>query len=410
MDRGAEGGHDPASFAAAPWWAAFPVGVLITDERRIVQSANPAAVALLAERDDRLEGRPLESLVDPVDTAEVLRCATEAMATGVRVSLRVPSPSTGDDLFLRIAREGGGDQERTSLVVTVEDVTDILTTDPVMEAMRSVLDHWPGFVGIVDDRANVVYVNNRAREMMGHTAEEDLSHLRTTDILGEETFALYYGDIRPVLLDRGTWSGMLPVAAGPEERSEMWVQLSAGVGPNRTIDWLVVVTGAEDHATAPADVAHRATHDPLTGLANRTLFLDRLRLSLLRRDRARHPVTVAFVDLDGFKAVNDTAGHLVGDAVLRSVAERIAGSVRPADTAARWGGDEFVVLCEDVGDGVHVERRIADAISAEPFRIGDRDFSLTASVGTATSPPGPSGAEELVAAADAAMYRTKTRP
>jgi GGDEF domain-containing protein len=68
------------------------------------------------------------------------------------------------------------------------------------------------------------------------------------------------------------------------------------------------------------------------------------------------------------------------------------------------------VLCEDVGDGVHVERRIADAIRAEPFRIGDRDFSLTASVGTATSPPGPSGAEELVAAADAAMYLTKTRP
>ena len=277
--------------------------------------------------------------------------------------------------------------------------------------MRSVLDHWPGVVCIMDDRANIVYMNDRAREILRGRPGVDLSDpadLRTTGLFGEEVFARYYGDIRPVLLDGATWSGPLPLAVGPTGETEMWVQLSAGVGPERTIEWLVAMTGVEDHAAAPADVAHRANHDPLTGLVNRTLFLDRLRLALLRRDRARRPVTVAFLDLDGFKAVNDSEGHVAGDEVLREVGERIRLAVRPADTVARWGGDEFVVLCEDLGDQAHIERRLAECVGGRSFAVGTRDFRITASVGTATSPPASSTAEELVAEADAAMYRAKS--
>jgi len=409
MDRRAEAGSDPLPSSEESLWAAVSVGVLVTDGGRTVRQANPAAASLLTEPDAPLEGRLIESLVDPVDAPGVVHCLTEVIATGVRRSLRVPSAGTGRDLLLHVTRDGADDDGSPGVVVTVEDVTDVVSTDPLTEAMRSVLDHWPGIVGIVDDRANVVYLNDRARELLGHRQGEDQPDLRTTTLFGEEVFARYYGEIRPVLLEGATWSGMLPLAVGPTGETEMWVQLSAGVGPGRTIEWLAAMTGVEDQATALTDLAYRANHDPLTGLANRSLFLDRLRLALLRRDRARHPVTVAFVDLDGFKDVNDSEGHVAGDEVLRSVAERISRSVRPADTAARWGGDEFVVLCEDVGDGGHVECRLADAISRQPYRIGARDYWLTASVGTATSPPGPSVAAELVAAADAAMYRAKPR-
>jgi len=279
-----------------------------------------------------------------------------------------------------------------------------------VEAMQSVLDRWPGFDGIADDRANVVYLNDRAREMLGLRGS-GLPGLRTTDLFGAEVFARYYDEIRPVLLEGDTWSGVVPLAATPNGEVDVWVLLSAGVGAGGdTIEWLLAMTGAEEGVTATADLAFRANHDQMTGLANRSLFLDRLRLALLRRDRARHPVTVAFVDLNEFKSVNDSEGHRVGDDLLRLVSERISDTVRPADTVGRWGGDEFVVLCEDTGDGAPLERRLLDGISCDPFRVGDREFALSASVGTATSPPGPSDAEELVAAADAAMYRSKRRP
>ena len=408
MDRRSTGGGHGPSFEDVSVWAAVPVGVLVADSGRVIRQANAAAAALLAEASASLEGRLLESLVDPVDAPDLLRGVAEVIDTGERRSLRAPSAGTGHDLFLHLTRTDGGRERSTGVVVTVEDITDIVTTAPAVEAMRSVLDHWPGVVCIMDDRANIVYMNDRAREILRGRPGADLADLRTTGLFGEEVFARYYGDIRPVLLDGATWSGLLPVAVGPTGETEMWVQLSAGVGPDRTIEWLVAMTGVEDQAAAPADVAHRANHDPLTGLVNRTLFLDRLRLALLRRDRARRPVTVAFVDLDGFKAVNDSEGHVAGDEVLRQVGERIRLAVRPADTVARWGGDEFVVLCEDLGDQAHIERRLADCVGGRSFEVGSRDFRITASVGTATSPPASSTAEELVAEADAAMYRAKS--
>jgi diguanylate cyclase (GGDEF)-like protein len=158
------------------------------------------------------------------------------------------------------------------------------------------------------------------------------------------------------------------------------------------------------------ELRRQAFHDALTGLANRNLLLDRLEHAVARRPGPHHgPNAVLFLDLDDFKAVNDNIGHAGGDLLLVAVAERLLAGLRPSDTAARVGGDEFAILLEDlrVGDEANqVARRIIEDL-ATPFRIGETDIVIGTSVGIALGERGEASAEDLLRNADFAMYRAK---
>jgi len=165
---------------------------------------------------------------------------------------------------------------------------------------------------------------------------------------------------------------------------------------------------ALNHARAAEEAFHEALHDSLTGLPNRSLFLDRMRHALARAERADAPVAVLFCDLDGFKTVNDSLGHRTGDRLLILVAERLAECLRPGDTIARLGGDEFAVLLEELhepGDAARAAQRLLDALEA-PFELREREFYISASIGIAA---GHEEAETLLRDADLAMYRAKSR-
>lgn len=166
--------------------------------------------------------------------------------------------------------------------------------------------------------------------------------------------------------------------------------------------------GLEDSARR---AEHNALHDPLTGLANRSLFVQRLDHAMLRSRRSEKLVAVFFADLDQFKAVNDAFGHHVGDELLVAVAERIGGLMRPGDTLARLSGDEFAILCEDLDDASAVEplaARISAAL-AEPFALSGSEITVTASVGIAFAGLGEDVPERVLEEADAAMYQVKRR-
>ncbi len=155
---------------------------------------------------------------------------------------------------------------------------------------------------------------------------------------------------------------------------------------------------------------HQATHDALTGLPNRGHLLHRLGVALSRcqHDSARS-FAVLFLDLDRFKVVNDSVGHLVGDELLKEASRRIAGVLREPDTVARLGGDEFAILLErihDVDDAVGVARRVIDVL-AEPIRVAGKELFTSASIGIAVGRPSYRAAEELLRDADVAMYRAK---
>lgn len=156
------------------------------------------------------------------------------------------------------------------------------------------------------------------------------------------------------------------------------------------------------------EMRERALHDSLTGLPNRALFLERAHHAFARRHP--EPLVACFLDLDDFKAVNDSLGHGAGDELLRAVAQRLRSCVRPQDTVARFGGDEFAILLQDtdLATATGVVRRILDATAA-PVRLGDAEVVIHASIGLAPSAGRHSSADQLLAEADAAMYSAKAR-
>jgi diguanylate cyclase (GGDEF)-like protein/PAS domain S-box-containing protein len=153
---------------------------------------------------------------------------------------------------------------------------------------------------------------------------------------------------------------------------------------------------------------HRAFHDPLTELPNRLLLYDRIKGALTRAQRSGALVAILFLDLDDFKRINDSHGHTTGDDILRMLGPRLQAVIRPSDTLARFGGDEFVIVCTDIRSKP-VAAAIVDRIKralAVPFDVGGTEISVTASVGVTIGEAGD-GADELLAAADAAMYSAK---
>jgi diguanylate cyclase (GGDEF)-like protein len=161
-----------------------------------------------------------------------------------------------------------------------------------------------------------------------------------------------------------------------------------------------------------ADAMHQAVHDALTGLPNRTLFADRVDHALAGAERRGGRVAVLFCDLDNFKVVNDSLGHHAGDELLILVADRLRDALRATDTVARFGGDEFGILLEDIGADERGAVRVAEQIGAafrEPFRLRGGAHVVSASIGIALSSEASSSPTELVRDADAAMYRAKLR-
>jgi diguanylate cyclase (GGDEF)-like protein len=179
--------------------------------------------------------------------------------------------------------------------------------------------------------------------------------------------------------------------------------------PSSQREMLVSFAEQASVALAAAKTANSIRHafnDSLTGLPNRALLLDRLELALGRAEREDQPVSVLFLDLDGFKVVNDSLGHVAGDRLLIEVARRLSGCLRRGDTAARIGGDEFAILLGDIGNpdrARHVAERVIAALG-EPFTVLEREVFVSASIGIAY---GQHDAHDLLRNADVAMYRAK---
>lgn len=172
-----------------------------------------------------------------------------------------------------------------------------------------------------------------------------------------------------------------------------------------------IIRDVTERKSLEDQLTHQALHDPLTKLANRVLFRDRVEHSLTRVGRKKAPVAVLFLDLDNFKNINDSLGHAAGDQLLISVAERLQACLRSSDTAARLGGDEFAILVEDSNDtngALLVAERIRDILRT-PFSIAGKEIAVGTSIGIASAQTGKESPEELLRNADVAMYMAKTQ-
>lgn len=294
---------------------------------------------------------------------------------------------------------------------TCTDIEDLKRAEARIERQARLLDQTQDAIVVHDLDHRILYWNQGAERVYGWSAEE---------AVGRQMDELICPDIRQVdaavevLLREGEWTGELRNRdkAGNEVIVEgRWSLLENEDGTPRAA--LAVNTDVTERVMTEArflqELESRATHDPLTGLANRTLLFDRLELLLSQRHRAG--VAVAFIDLDDFKSVNDQLGHRVGDQLLVHVAGRLQATTRQGDVAARIGGDEFVVVGEaaDEETAVHLGERLAEAVEGET-RIEGTTVAVSASVGVAyVGSDDTVDADDIISRADAAMYEVKRR-
>jgi diguanylate cyclase (GGDEF)-like protein/PAS domain S-box-containing protein len=279
------------------------------------------------------------------------------------------------------------------------------------ERFRSLIQNSSDVVAVVGADGVTHYVSPAVERILGYKAQDAIDHsVFMPPIMHPE-------DIDRVRMVFAGLTGSTGASATADFRLRhadgRWIHVEA-IAKNLLNDPSIggIVVNYRDiteRKTFEERLRHQAFHDPLTDLPNRALFMDRLGHALVRMKRSKRTAAVLFLDLDNFKLVNDSLGHEAGDRLLVSVAKRLRGCLRAEDTTARFGGDEFTILLEDVthaGDAVRVANQITQALKA-PFALEGRELFLSTSIGIALSTSGHERPADLLRNADAALYRAK---
>jgi diguanylate cyclase (GGDEF)-like protein/PAS domain S-box-containing protein len=274
----------------------------------------------------------------------------------------------------------------------------------------SLVQNATDLICVIDEAGTIVYQSPSIETVLGY-APEDVIGRRFVELLhpSEQGRLLR-------LLSEGAWShnSTEPIAGvlGAQDGSPRHVEiLHTDLRHDEQVRG-IVLNGRDvsERKAIEDELSHQAFHDPVTHLANRALFSERVRHAVARSRREAIGLAAIFVDLDDFKTINDSLGHAAGDRVLLEVAKRLSSCVRTADTAARFGGDEFAVLLEDVADvqaAAETAERILEAL-AVPLGVAHTTMAIRASLGISVAEPGsPTDADELIRNADAAMYIAK---
>jgi diguanylate cyclase (GGDEF)-like protein/PAS domain S-box-containing protein len=296
--------------------------------------------------------------------------------------------------------------EAARMTGTCHDITERKRAEEAVSASeeryRRIVETTREGVVVFDGSGVITFANARMANLIGYDVDDlvgsPVTRFTASDVSSERPWAEGESSLDIELVRR--------------DGSALWVMVSATL---LEIDGgsgvLAMVSDITDRKRAEEELAHQALHDHLTGLPNRALLLDRLQQALARSRRSGTTVAVVFLDLDRFKLVNDGLGHDVGDELLLAVASRLREGTRLADTVARFGGDEFVLVFEDVVDERAVNslsEGVLDALSA-PIEIDGRSFHVSASAGVTLGTGTTNTPEELIRDADAAMYRAKER-
>ncbi len=264
---------------------------------------------------------------------------------------------------------------------------------------------------LVTDHEGIIRAVNPAFSIITGYSEDEAIGQRANLLKSDHHDEVFYRELWLAVSTTGHWEGEIWNRRKNGEIYPEWLNISTlpafGTTASRHVAIFHDIT---EHHKSAERIRHLAFHDVLTGLPNRTLFQDRLEHALEKARRENNRLSVTFVDLDGFKAVNDTLGHDVGDALLQEVATRIRSRLRRgADTVARLGGDEFVVLMENLKDPEHCAFQ-ADYILEDilkPIKIRGQSVQVGASMGMAFYPEDGDNALQLMKCADAAMYSAK---
>ena len=387
--------------------------IIISDADWVIQWASPAVERMLGVSTDDVVRNPSADWVHPDDREVMAEHRAAVLA----------DPSVPHTYVVRLRNRDGewrwveatttnllDDPDVRGIVSNGRDITDRVRAQHDRDRLTQILEASTDLVLISDFVGHVLYVNEAGVDFF-EIDRNDLDGFRLGDRAPSWARHRYRLEAVPALREDGIWSGEL---AYRKDGSEVPVSALCVVHRDEEDEPAFVSLVLRDISERKAfeqQLEHAATHDPLTDLPNRTLLLDRLDVALRRAQRTRSVVAVLFLDIDHFKVVNDSRGHGTGDELLVALAARLEEALRPGDTVARFGGDEFVVLCEDLigaADAVRISDRI-DAALRDPFPIEGSEAFVTVSIGIALAERDDLDPEALIRDADAAMYQAKER-
>ena len=389
--------------------------VCVIDAAGAVQYISPAADRILGHALTTLAGANVFEYVHPDDRQRVVDTflANKGGMPVEPIEFRVLAADGTYRLMEAVGNNLLDNPKIGGLVINARDITERKRSEielrDAQERFRSAFEHAAIGMALMSIDGRLFRVNRALVRMLGRAEDQ---------LLGASLFALtHVGDREAVtdavdrLLAGEVHSHRVEQRMLHVDDRMVWVSLSMSLVRDLSGKPLYVVSQIEDiteRKASGARLAHLAIHDPLTGLPNRLLFVDRMRRALSSAD-ADHRVAVVFIDLDHFKVVNDSLGHPAGDRLLVAIADRLRATIRPSDTVARFGGDEFTVLCSDVPDELAAQAladRIASAVS-RPITLAEGEVYVTASLGIALSESDLETPETLLRNADAAMYTAK---
>ena len=313
-----------------------------------------------------------------------------------------------DEMEIRV-REGTAEVSRLSDALRAE----ISERTWAQEQFQVAVELAPNGILIIDQSGNIGLVNAQIEQLFGFTRSELLG--QRVDMLLPERFRVHPGGARDSIAGRNLETGGEPkeIYGLNKEGIEFPIQISENlIHTPKGKGTLISIIDVTERKRVESELKRTAFHDALTGLPNRTLFLDNvLRLNAAAKRHGHHPFALLFLDLDRFKVINDSLGHVAGDKLLVEMAQRLVECTREEDTVARLGGDEFAILLEQIRgpeDAVRVAERVLERF-ADPMILDEIEVSVGASIGIALSLTGNGQPENLLRDADMAMYQAKTR-
>jgi len=384
--------------------------IVVTDQAGIMQYVSPAFERILGRSAEPYKDESMRALMHPDDLGRIAEEFPPILADPSRVLRTVLRAQDSQDRwrhFETTITNRLDDPDVRGIVGNLHDITELREAH---ERFRSAFENAPIGMAMADVDGQILRANPAFGDIVGRSPL-DLIGVAVDDLTHPDDRQSSVAERRR-MLHTGSVGYQLEKRYLHRDGREVWVSVSVSCVRDELEQPLYLIGQIEDITERRAlreRLAHAAIHDTLTGLPNRELFMDRLDVALRRANREGHGVAVIFLDLDHFKLINDSLGHEVGDQVLSAVADRLNSVMRASDTLARFGGDEFTVLCDinHDGDPLEVAQRLVMAMG-QPLTLQTGEVFVTLSVGIALSHPGESGAV-LLRNADIAMYRAKDR-
>lgn len=389
-----------------------PASVVITDTEGVIEYVNPKFEETTGYTAGEVIGQNPRILKSGDKSSDEYRQMWDTIKAGREWRGQFHNKRKDGTIFWEAASISpvrGDDGKVSHFIAVKEDITDRKRAEEQLRMNATVFDTTSEGIIITDENNRIKSVNPAFTRITGYETEEVIGRNPSILSSGRQDSA-FYRKLWNQLLNYGSWTGEIWNRRKDGSVYPEWLSLVAIKNPDDSVkEYVAVFSDITRRKQNEEQIRRQAHFDALTGLPNRFLLFDRLDQAIISARREEWIMAMLFIDLDRFKSVNDTMGHPAGDDLLKGAAERLSRAVREADTVARFGGDEFVVLLQDLSE-LNAAAIVADKILHElsqPFLLNGRELFIGASIGITLYPNDGDDAATLLRNADMAMYQAK---